>query len=60
MVGYEPLTFISTHFPHDMSLRDIQTQLCGPRFETEVDQTVQLMLDWIEDLKRSDLIAMRC
>jgi hypothetical protein len=41
-------------------LRNIRAQLCGPRFQVEVDQTVQLMLDWIRDLKSSDPIAMWC
>lgn len=41
-------------------LRDIRTQLCGARFEAEVDESVELMLDWIRDLKGSDRIAMWC
>jgi len=41
-------------------LRDIRAQLCGQRFETEIDQTVELMLDWIRDLKSSDPIAQWC
>lgn len=41
-------------------LRDIRTQLCGPRFENEIDQSVALMLDWIRDLKSSDPIALWC
>ncbi len=41
-------------------LRDIRTQLCGPRFEAEIDQTVDLMIDWIRDLRESDPIAMWC
>ena len=45
---------------HNPMLRDIRAQLCGPRFEGEADQTVQLMLDWIRDLKSSDPIAMWC
>jgi hypothetical protein len=45
---------------HNTMLRDIRAQLCGPRFEAEADQTVQLMLDWIRDLKSSDPIAMWC
>jgi hypothetical protein len=45
---------------HNPMLRDIRAQLCGPRFEAEADQTVQLMLDWIRDLKSSDPIAMWC
>ena len=45
---------------HNPLLRDIQAQLCGPRFEVEADETVQLMLDWIKDLKSSDPIAMWC
>ena len=45
---------------HNPILRDIRAQLCGPKFEVEADQTVQLMLDWIRDLKSSDPIAMWC
>jgi hypothetical protein len=41
-------------------LRDIRAQLCGPRFEAEVDQTVELMIDWIRDLRSVDTIAMWC
>jgi hypothetical protein len=39
-------------------LRDIRAQLCGPRFEAEFDESVDLMLDWIRDLKNTDAIAM--
>jgi len=45
---------------HNLMLRDIRAQLCGPRFESEVDQSIELMLDWIRDLKSSDPIAMWC
>ncbi|KAN0122596.1 hypothetical protein V8E51_000922 [Hyaloscypha variabilis] len=41
-------------------LRDIRTQLCGARFEAEVNESVDLMLDWIRDLKSSDAIALWC
>jgi hypothetical protein len=41
-------------------LRDIRTQLCGARFEAEVNESVDLMLDWIRDLKSSDAIAKWC
>ncbi|KAH8676761.1 hypothetical protein BGZ60DRAFT_468641 [Tricladium varicosporioides] len=41
-------------------LRDIRTQLCGARFEAEVEESIELMLDWIRDLKSSDRIAMWC
>lgn len=41
-------------------LRDIRTQLCGSRFEAEVNESVDLMLDWIRDLKGSDAIALWC
>ncbi|KAH8754273.1 hypothetical protein BGZ57DRAFT_945050 [Hyaloscypha finlandica] len=41
-------------------LRDIRTQLCGARFEAEVNESVDLMLDWIQDLKSSDAIAKWC
>ncbi|TAQ89561.1 hypothetical protein B7494_g2138 [Chlorociboria aeruginascens] len=45
---------------HNPMLRDIRSQLCGPKFEGEIDQTVELMLDWIKDLKGIDPIAMWC
>jgi hypothetical protein len=45
---------------HSPMLRDIRAQLCGPRFEAEIDQSVELMLDWIRDLKSSDPIALWC
>jgi hypothetical protein len=45
---------------HNPMLQDIRAQLCGPRFEAEAEQAVQLMLDWIRDLKSSDPIAMWC
>jgi hypothetical protein len=41
-------------------LQDIRARLCGPRFENEIEQTVDLLIDWIRDLKRIDPIAMRC
>jgi hypothetical protein len=41
-------------------LRDIRSQLCGPRFEAEVEQSVQVMIDWIRDLSDCDSIAMWC
>jgi len=41
-------------------LRKIRSDLCGPRFEAEVQQSVALMLDWIRDLKGSDPIAKWC
>lgn len=41
-------------------LRDIRGQLCGPNFDKDVLQSVDLMLDWIRDLKSIDPIAMWC
>ena len=41
-------------------LQEIRMQLCGGRFEAEVGQSVDLMLDWIRDLKSSDSIALWC
>jgi hypothetical protein len=45
---------------HNPMLRDIRAQLCGPRFEAEIDQTVEMMLDWVRDLKSTDSIALWC
>jgi len=45
---------------HDLMLKNIRARYCGPRFESEIDQTVELMLDWIRDLKSSDRIAEWC
>jgi hypothetical protein len=41
-------------------LRDIRDHLCGPGFQAEFEQSVELMLDWIRDLKTIDPIAMWC
>ena len=41
-------------------LRDIRAQLCGPRFEAEIDKTVDMMIDWIGDLRGYDPIALWC
>jgi hypothetical protein len=41
-------------------LGDIRAQLCGPRFEAEIDETVEMMLDWVRDLKTTDSIALWC
>jgi len=45
---------------HSRTLIDIRTRLCGIRFNLEYDKSVRLMLDWIEDLKDVDSIAMWC
>ena len=42
------------------TLRDIRAQLCGSRFEVEIEETVSLLIDWIRDLKSSDPIALWC
>jgi hypothetical protein len=41
-------------------LSKIRAQLCGPRFEAEIDQTVEMMLDWVRDLQTTDSIALWC
>ena len=43
---------------HSPMLQGITAQLCGERFETEVGQSVDLMLDWIRDLKNNNLGAL--
>jgi hypothetical protein len=45
---------------HNDMLQNIRANLCGPNFETEVNVSIELMLDWIRDLKSSDPIAMWC
>jgi len=45
---------------HNAMLRDIRAQLAGQEFENEINQTVEMMLDWIRDLKSSDPIALWC
>ncbi|KAH8602747.1 hypothetical protein B0O99DRAFT_498383 [Bisporella sp. PMI_857] len=45
---------------HNEVLRNIRTQLCGPRFESEIGATVDTMIDWIRDLKSSDPISLWC
>lgn len=45
---------------HNPMLMDIRTHLCGVRFESEYKENIQLMLDYISDLKDLDPIAMWC
>ncbi|TVY73463.1 hypothetical protein LSUE1_G005444 [Lachnellula suecica] len=45
---------------HNEMLKKIRAQLCGPNFEAEVGISIELMLDWIRDLKSTDSIAMWC
>jgi hypothetical protein len=45
---------------HNQMLRTIRTQLCGPRFEAEIDQTVEAMIEWVRDLQTTDSIALWC
>ncbi len=45
---------------HNLMLKDIRNQLCGPRFMEDLEMTADLMIDWIRDLKDSDPIAMWC
>ncbi|KAI9053432.1 hypothetical protein LZ554_002390 [Drepanopeziza brunnea f. sp. 'monogermtubi'] len=45
---------------HNPMLRDIRTQLCGPRFEAEFDISVAIMQEWIRDLKAVDPLALWC
>jgi hypothetical protein len=41
-------------------LRQIRQTLCGDTFEADAAQSIELMLDWIRDLKTSDPIAAWC
>ena len=45
---------------HNRMLRDIRKHLCGQKFESDYNESIKLMLDWIQDLKASDPIAMWC
>ena len=45
---------------HNAMLRDIRAQLAGEQFEAELNQIVEMMLDWIRDLKSSDPFALWC
>jgi hypothetical protein len=45
---------------HNSMLRDIRAQFCGARFEAEINESVELMIDWIRDLRDCDPIAMWC
>jgi hypothetical protein len=45
---------------HNPLLRDIRAQFCGPIFEAEINQTIEVMIDWIRDLKACDPIASWC
>jgi len=40
---------------HNLLLRDIGAERWGPIFEAEIDKTVDMMLDWVRDLKSTDL-----
>jgi hypothetical protein len=41
-------------------LRKIREELCGAIFEKDCDISIELMIDWIRDLKSSDPFAMWC
>ncbi|CZR50703.1 related to acetate regulatory DNA binding protein FacB [Phialocephala subalpina] len=45
---------------HNQMLREIRANLCGASFEAEIGQSVELMIDWIRDLKICDPIADWC
>lgn len=45
---------------HNSTLIDIRARFCSARFELYCDESIQLMLDWIKDLKDNDPIAMWC
>lgn len=45
---------------HNSMLSHIRAQLCGPKFEAEIDETVELMLEWVRDLQTTDPIALWC
>jgi len=56
-LGILLILHLSLHVP---VLRSIRQSFCGEKFETEAAQSVELMLDWIRDLKTSDPIAAWC
>lgn len=45
---------------HNPMLRDIRSQLCGARFEAEVDQSIELMLDWIRFVAPAPFAGCNC
>lgn len=45
---------------HDRILIDIRKHLCGVRFEMEYNESVQCMLNWINELKDVDPISLWC
>ncbi|KAB8302428.1 hypothetical protein EYC80_005842 [Monilinia laxa] len=46
---------------HNTILKEICESLCGERYQREIGDTVELMLDWIRDLKDDeDPIALWC
>ncbi|KUJ22379.1 uncharacterized protein LY89DRAFT_575731 [Mollisia scopiformis] len=45
---------------HNPMLRDIRAQFCGSRFEAEIGESVDLMIDWIRDSRICDPIADWC
>jgi hypothetical protein len=57
LLGILLIIYLTQHNP---MLSEIRAQLCGARFEAAVDQTVEVMLDWVRDLKSTDSIAQWC
>lgn len=45
---------------HNEMLQKICERLCGPTFWDDANASINLMRDWIRDLKSSDPIAMWC
>jgi len=56
-LGILLILYLTRHSPMLLLIRH---QLCGARFETDVEQSIDLMLDWIRDLKDSDPVALWC
>jgi hypothetical protein len=45
---------------HTPIMQKIRAQFCGPNFDTEVEETTDLMLDWVRDLKSMDPAVRWC
>jgi hypothetical protein len=43
---------------HNPTQQDIRARLCRLKFESEVNTTLELMVDWIRDMKNIDKIAL--
>jgi hypothetical protein len=41
-------------------LSNVRTTLCGPQFETECTETINLYIHWLRDMKQICVVSQRC